>query len=146
MWLLTGFNFMRTAFSRFDCPGMINVRPTYLFFSRPSIYGMPDSAEYPVANAVPESGTGETRSASVGIFPKRAPILLLASYTNTPSITESGRAVYTYSKIQCALCSAFANCTDSKASLVKIRSSPASTSRISSAPVMSKATLSETTR
>ena len=57
------------------------------------MYGMPDSAEYPVANAVPESGTGATKSASAGNFPRRAPIFLLASYTKTPSITESGRAV-----------------------------------------------------
>ena len=51
---------------RIVCDGWMKVRPTYAFFIRPALYGMPDASAYPIAAGVPDSGTGMTRSASTG--------------------------------------------------------------------------------
>ena len=58
----------------------MNVLPIYLFFIRPSVYGMPDWAENPCAAGVPESGTPITISASAGLsIASCLPILCLIS-------------------------------------------------------------------
>ncbi len=60
------FILRRTAVSRIAWPGRINVLPIYRFFISPSLYFILASYEYPMAEVIPESGTGDTISALTG--------------------------------------------------------------------------------
>ena len=44
----------------------MKVLPTYLFLIKPSPYGIPEALAYPIAAGIDESGTGNTKSASIG--------------------------------------------------------------------------------
>ena len=92
------FNFLLTDFSRKACPGIMKVRPTYLFLTNPSLYGRLSVLAICNAAILPESGTGITASISWSGHCSRIrsanllPWFNLALYTEIPSMTESGLA------------------------------------------------------
>jgi hypothetical protein len=65
-WAGIGLSLIRTAFSRSFWVGMMNVRPMYRFFIKDSTNGIFEPSAYPIAYAVPESGTEPTESAFTG--------------------------------------------------------------------------------
>src|SRR5699024_7399585 len=81
--------------------GLMKVRPTYEVLTNPCPSGMPDSSAQPMAAGVPDSGTGTTTSASATFsWASWRPISKRDSYTLRPLMAASGRATYTYSKMQ----------------------------------------------
>ena len=88
-----GLSLIRTARSRSFCVGIIKVRPMYRFFMRLSTKGTLDRSAYPIAYAVPESGTEQTESAVTGASSWSFwPMVRRTSYTSTPSMIASARA------------------------------------------------------
>ena len=72
---------------------------------------MPERFEYPIAAALPESGTGMTQSPSTGLSSaSRRPRASLDSCTGRPKTIESGREKYTCSKTHCEREMDGANC------------------------------------
>ena len=106
-------SFCRTDFLRSLCPGIINVRPIYLFLTNPSRYFRPRRLASSTADVRLVSGIGITTSMSLSgrsrfnLSASFSPMRRRALYTEIPSIKESGRAKYTCSKIQgvCSPCS-----------------------------------------
>ncbi len=64
------FSLRRTDNSLVRWSGMMKVRPTYLFLTRPSRYGRPSSADIWMAAGREPSGTGTTQSMSQPDFLK----------------------------------------------------------------------------
>lgn len=58
------FSFLRTLISRIRWLGMMNVLPTYRFFTRPSRYGRLSAAAISIAAGREPSGTGTMVSMS----------------------------------------------------------------------------------
>src|SRR5207249_2866188 len=88
----------RTDLRRIAWPGMMNVRPMYRFLTKPSRYFRPRLLASSNAEGRLESGIGITTSMSCASGMPRiflascSPIRSRDSYTEVPSITESGRA------------------------------------------------------
>ena len=89
-------SFLRTESSRVRWSGMMNVRPTYRFFTSPSRYGRSSSPAISIALGLDPSGTGSTTSISHSRFLMRRASLRPSSswnsYTEMELSVESGRA------------------------------------------------------
>jgi len=147
------FSFRRTFLRRTACPGMMNVRPTYRFFTKPSRNGTPRFCASCSAATRLVSGTGITTSTAsprssssfFTCFASRSPIAMRLRYTLTPSITLSGRAKYTYSKMSGVNVSGAGFVTSTRrdtARGVTMIASPGRTSSKCSKPSASPTTLS----
>ena len=119
---------------------------------KPSRYFTPSTLAISSAESRLVSGIGMTTSMSWSgrsrrIFsPRVTPMRMRALCTEISSIIESGRAKYTYSKMQGALACSGAHCwANSSPRAVTTMPSPGRTSRTRSKPRMSSATDSEAT-
>ena len=123
------------------------MRPTYPFFTNATPYCIPEAREYPIAAAFPDSGTPTTISASTGASSARNfPAMILESYTLIPSSLLSILAKYIYSKTHLACLSASIHIDSSDLISppdVIVTTSPGFTSRMNTAPTVSRAQLSE---
>ena len=94
---------------------------------------------------MPDSGTGITRSASTGAsIARRCPMRPRTAWILCPAIVVSGRARYTYSKMQ-PFGSGVAHICERIPSSLIARNSPGSTSRTNAAPTISSAAVSDAT-
>jgi hypothetical protein len=111
---------------------------------------MSNSSAKDIATGLDVSGTGTTVSIFIPFFfisfARFFPRFNLASYTEIPSMVESGRAKYTYSKMQGQCLSSEIFFVYNLPSVLKKTASPGRTSRSILYPSVSRTTLSDTTQ